>query len=78
MDPQVKLPSNPDENGAVNILVSTVLVITLATIVVLARVYVRLFMIRNLGWDVSCVNASSRLFSPLFTLGSFVPGPGSF
>ncbi|KAL7765398.1 hypothetical protein ACKLNR_003314 [Fusarium oxysporum f. sp. zingiberi] len=51
MDPQVQLPSNPDENGAVDILASTVLVITLATIVVLARVYVRLFMIRNIGWD---------------------------
>ncbi|KAF4451842.1 hypothetical protein F53441_5161 [Fusarium austroafricanum] len=51
MDPNIQLPSNPDENGAVDILASTAFVISLATIVVLARVYVRVFMIRNLGWD---------------------------
>lgn len=77
MDPQVQLPSNPDENGAVDILASTVLVITLATIVVLARVYVRLFMIRNIGWDVSCINASSRL-SPFVSPAAPVPSPESF
>jgi hypothetical protein len=70
MDP-VELPSNPDENGAVDILASTVLVITLASIVVLARVYVRLFMIRNIGWDVSCTSTSSRLFSSFFHSRSF-------
>lgn len=47
------LPSNPNENGGPNILIATLLVTVLATITVLARIYVRSFMIRNPGWDVS-------------------------
>lgn len=53
MDPTVQLPSNPSENGATDILAATLLVITISTIVVLARVYVRVFSIRSVGWDVS-------------------------
>lgn len=52
MDP-ANLPSNPDENGASDILGSTVFIVSLATIVVLARLYVRVFIIRGTGWDVS-------------------------
>ncbi|KAI6776248.1 hypothetical protein HG530_000193 [Fusarium avenaceum] len=51
MDPTVQLPSNPSENGATDILAATLLVITISTIVVLARVYVRVFSIRSVGWD---------------------------
>ncbi|KAM0385824.1 hypothetical protein ACHAPY_000370 [Fusarium culmorum] len=50
MDP-ANLPSNPDENGAGAILGGTLFVVTLATIVVLARLYVRIFIIRGTGWD---------------------------
>ena len=45
--------SNPDENAGPAILGAVVSVTSLALIVVLTRVYVRGFMIRNLGWDVS-------------------------
>ncbi|KAM5356485.1 hypothetical protein ACJ41O_003131 [Fusarium nematophilum] len=46
-----QLPSNPDENGATDMLIATVLIVSLATITVLARLYVRVFIIRNTGWD---------------------------
>ncbi|KAH7117503.1 hypothetical protein EDB81DRAFT_818667 [Dactylonectria macrodidyma] len=45
------LPSNPDENRGPDILAATLLVTTLATITMIARSYVRLFVIRNTGWD---------------------------
>lgn len=45
--------SNPDDNEGGTILGAVVSVTSLALIVVLTRVYVRGFMIRNLGWDVS-------------------------
>jgi hypothetical protein len=61
MDPTVQLPSNPSENGATDILAATLLVITISTIVVLARVYVRVFSIRSVGWDVSL-----SIFTPCF------------
>ncbi|KAL5584033.1 hypothetical protein FOVSG1_015384 [Fusarium oxysporum f. sp. vasinfectum] len=51
MDTKVELPSNPNENGATDILAATALIIALSTIVVLARLYVRIFVIRNTGWD---------------------------
>ncbi|KAG8676122.1 hypothetical protein FPOAC2_02205 [Fusarium poae] len=50
MDP-ANLPSNPQENASATILGSTVSIVTLATIVVLARLYVRVFIIRGTGWD---------------------------
>lgn len=52
MDTKFELPSNPNENGAANMLTATVFIITLSTIAVLARLYVRVFVIRNTGWDV--------------------------
>jgi hypothetical protein len=54
MDP-ANLPSNPQENASATILGSTVSIVTLATIVVLARLYVRVFIIRGTGWDVSLI-----------------------
>jgi hypothetical protein len=65
MDPKVQLPSNPSENGATDILVATVLIITISTIVVLARVYVRVFSIRSVGWDVSFHSPSLFAFATL-------------
>ena len=56
MDP-ANLPSNPNENGAADILGSTLFVVCLATVVVLARLYVRLFVIRGTGWDVSFISS---------------------
>ncbi|KAH7130877.1 hypothetical protein EDB81DRAFT_905479 [Dactylonectria macrodidyma] len=50
-EPRAALPSNPDENRGPEILVATLLVTALATIAVIARGYVRLFVIRNTGWD---------------------------
>lgn len=65
MDPTVQLPSNPSENGATDILAATLLVITISTIVVLARVYVRVFSIRSVGWDVSLHSISLLAFATL-------------
>ncbi|KAH7006752.1 hypothetical protein EDB80DRAFT_841889 [Ilyonectria destructans] len=48
---ETALPSNPDENRGPDILAATLLVTTLATITVIARSYVRLFVIRNTGSD---------------------------
>ncbi|EEU42063.1 uncharacterized protein NECHADRAFT_105529 [Fusarium vanettenii 77-13-4] len=45
------VPSNPKENGVKDILAATVFIISLSTITVLARLYVRLLVIRNTGWD---------------------------
>lgn len=52
-EPLPELPSNPDENGGPDILIATLLVTVLATIAVIARMYVRGFVIQNPGWDVS-------------------------
>ena len=65
MDP-ANLPSNPNENGAADILGSTLFVVCLATVVVLARLYVRVFIIRGTGWDVSS-------FSSMHVLPCFFP-----
>lgn len=65
MDPTVQLPSNPSENGATDILAATLLVITISTIVVLARVYVRVFSIRSVGWDVSLYSILVLAFATL-------------
>ncbi|CAM1510056.1 Fc.00g003910.m01.CDS01 [Cosmosporella sp. VM-42] len=45
------IPSNPDENGGPAILAATLLITALATITVVARIYVRGFVIRNPGYD---------------------------
>ncbi|KAF4983407.1 hypothetical protein FZEAL_1136 [Fusarium zealandicum] len=45
------LPSNPNENAGPEIIAATSVVVALATIAVVARLYVRLSMIRNIGWD---------------------------
>ncbi|EXK27053.1 hypothetical protein FOMG_16491 [Fusarium oxysporum f. sp. melonis 26406] len=43
--------SNPNGDATPDILAATVLIVCLATITVLARLYVRLLVIRNTGWD---------------------------
>lgn len=54
-------PSNPDEDESGQILGATLTVTSLALITVLTRLYVRLVLIRNTGWDVSqaCCQVSS-------------------
>lgn len=54
MDERAELPSNPNDDGSKDILAATIFIISLATITVLARLYVRVFVIRNTGWDVRC------------------------
>jgi hypothetical protein len=46
-------PVRPDENQGPTILGATFTVTIAAFITVVARLYVRLRMIRNVGWDVS-------------------------
>lgn len=45
--------SNPEDDDSARILGAVTTVTSLALVIVLARFYVRLFMIRNFGWDVS-------------------------
>jgi hypothetical protein len=49
----------PYENAGPAILVSTLLVVCIGLFTTLLRLYVRVVMIRNVGWDVS-----DRNFSP--------------
>ncbi|KAF4993912.1 hypothetical protein FGRMN_6159 [Fusarium graminum] len=51
MDPNTPLPSNPNEDGATDILAATLFIVSLATVVVFARIWVRMFIIRSVGWD---------------------------
>lgn len=46
-------PLRPDENQGPTILGATLTVTIAALLTVIARLYVRLRMIRNIGWDVS-------------------------
>lgn len=48
----IPLVSNPDEDDGPRILAATLIVTSVALITVAARLYVRLGMIRNFGWDV--------------------------
>lgn len=58
----VVLPSNPDEDGATGILAATTFVVSLATVTVIARLYVRFLIIRNTGWDVRSNPSTTLLF----------------
>lgn len=45
------LPSNPDENAGPEILGATLSTTSLAFLTVIARFYVRGFIVKALGWD---------------------------
>lgn len=45
--------TRPDENQGPTIMAATLTVTVAALITMIARLYVRLSMIRNIGWDVS-------------------------
>jgi hypothetical protein len=47
------LPVRPNENQGPTILGATLTVTIAAFLTVIARLYVRLRMIRNIGWDVN-------------------------
>jgi hypothetical protein len=47
------LPVRPNENEGPTILGATLTVTIAAFITLIARMYVRIKMIRNVGWDVS-------------------------
>jgi hypothetical protein len=47
------VPVRPDENQGPTILGATLTVTIAALITLVARLYVRIRMIRNVGWDVS-------------------------
>jgi hypothetical protein len=48
-------PLRPDENQGPVILGATLTVTIAALLAVIARLYVRVRMIRNIGWDVSMI-----------------------
>ena len=46
--------SNPNDDKSTNIVAAVATVTSVAAVVVGARLYVRTYMIRSFGWDVSC------------------------
>jgi hypothetical protein len=54
MDALSHAPVRPNESQGPTILGATLTVTIAAFITIIARLYVRLRMIRNVGWDVSC------------------------
>lgn len=50
------LPSNPDDDDSVRIVAATMVVTMAALITFLARMYVRVIMVRSAGLDVSVVS----------------------
>lgn len=49
----MELISNPNDNESSRIVAAVATVTSVATATVVARLYVRLYMIRSFGWDVS-------------------------
>lgn len=49
------IPYRPNENEGPTILGATLTVTIAALLAVIARLYVRIRMIRNVGWDVSII-----------------------
>jgi len=51
--PMPPLPSNPADNDSVRIVAATMVVTMAAFITYMARLYVRVIMVRSIGLDVS-------------------------
>jgi hypothetical protein len=65
----------PDVNNGPSILVATTITTMLALAVVLARVYVRLIIVRNFGLDVSAKHLHQVLYGVEEELDSKKPVP---
>lgn len=59
----------PKENEGPRILGATLAITTLALITMMARLFVRFKMIRNVGWDVSCPSTVRENDRVLISLG---------
>jgi hypothetical protein len=57
--------SNPNDDESARIVIAVATVTSVATLAVMARLYVRTVMIRSLGWDVSLAEISK--FATLLT-----------
>jgi hypothetical protein len=66
---------HPDENEGPILLGSTLAITILALITMVARLYVRIRMIRNVGWDVSFLAVCATC--SLLTLIGLLHGPGN-
>jgi hypothetical protein len=62
------LPSNPDENAGPQILGATFSTTCLAFLTVVARFYVRSFMVKALGWDDFFMGLAMAVVSSLLCL----------
>jgi hypothetical protein len=62
------LVSNPAENETSRIVGALASLTLLSLATVLARAYVRLVIIRNMGWDVSCWQSPCEKSPPLANL----------
>jgi hypothetical protein len=56
----LEAPSNPNEDERARIIAAVATVTFVAAITVAVRLYVRMKMLRSLGWDVSVVFSSYR------------------
>jgi hypothetical protein len=54
----MKAISNSNDDESTNIVAAVATVTSVAAVVVGARLYVRTYMIRSFGWDVSCYSAA--------------------
>jgi hypothetical protein len=57
------LPSNPNEDAGPEILGAVLSTTSLAVLVLFARFYVRVFMVRALGWDDYTMGLAGLLVS---------------
>jgi hypothetical protein len=58
-------PMRPYENQGPTILASTLTVTIVAVLTTIARFYVRVKMIRNVGWDVSALLAKHQTITDI-------------
>jgi hypothetical protein len=71
LTPRANTGIPPDENEGPSILASTLTVTIVATIIMVARFYVRLRMVKNVGWDVSGMSRTVEKPVDHFPLGLY-------
>lgn len=54
--------SNPNDDESTKLVAAVATVTSVAAATVVARLYVRLLMIRSFGWDVSCCAVARQYF----------------
>ena len=63
LDVPLEAPSNPNEDERARIIGAVMTVTSIAVFTVAVRLYVRMKILRSLGWDVSVVSSPERLLN---------------